>query len=865
MLTTFNKMRDQARFALHSFAKLLGEDYGSQPVSCVAQQKANESLNIDLPSFTSLLPYESIDETLLFINKQSAGFGMQIAPAAGADDSLVKAIAQMLKNKLAPNIDCTVLLYKHHYIQNALATSYQPILERGGIYAELAKQSINYHTNAAFNGYKNNRNVPAQLADYCCYLFCAAPSKEAQLQSLRLLRDDLESEFKAIGIQTARVDQEELQVILRTIVSPNLNSLAWPQIDNSNANNISDAIAHPASIYEVDDQNLAISLTDEEGLPINTKVVNCEIVGWSQSFALWQTPDLFANILRSEHGVPCPFVISITIRGTNQEKMKSLAKRKAKSLQKNANAFQTFLNPGMVDEARDWQLVHQEASKDNLHILPVFYNLILFTTKELEREHVAKAIAAYRQQGFTLQQARCTQWLRFLGSLPFILTEGLFNGLKTLGLIKKMTHFNIANLLPIVADFKGSKTGLLLPTCRNQINFLNTFDDKALPITNYNRLTIASPGSGKTLFEQAQILDGLSRGEIIFVIDVGDSYKHLCKLVGGTYIDASTLVLNPFTLFDFEGAVEIDGKKIENHNQIRDLLAIMASPFTPLSDVQRAWLLDAAIISWRKKSTKACMDDVLAALDELMQRERFVGDRRLSDLHLLLSCYGSGGIYGHIFNSATPLLNGSNFVVLEMGALESNKELATIIMFVMIVIIQGQFYHSDRRLKKRCIIDEAWRFLVSGSNPISADFIQQGFRTARKHNGGFAVITQLLTDTSATIQGQAIAASADTKIIMRQGNFQEYIEEHPKAFTPLQQAMISSFGEAKNQGFSEMMIKYGSLSTYHRFFADPFSRVLFSTAGDEFGEIEKMIADGISITEAVKVVAQKYYGDILCD
>ncbi|MDF1931738.1 hypothetical protein PGH45_19085 [Legionella pneumophila] len=62
-----------------------------------------------------------------------------------------------------------------------------------------------------------------------------------------------------------------------------------------------------------------------------------------------------------------------------------------------------------------------------------------------------------------------------------------------------------------------------------------------------------------------------------------------------------------------------------------------------------------------------------------------------------------------------------------MGELELNPELLTIVMFVMIVIIQGQFYHSDRRREKRCIIDEAWRFLARGSNPVCASFMSRAF------------------------------------------------------------------------------------------------------------------------------------------
>ena len=544
--------------------------------------------------------------------------------------------------------------------------------------------------------------------------------------------------------------------------------------------------------------------------------------------------------------------------------MKAKAKARAKSLSANNNAVQSFINPGIKEEAEEWQFVHEHASRGELHLLPSFYNLVLYTTDTKEREHVAKAISSFRQMGFTLSQSRCKQWLRFLASMPFMLTEGLFSSLELLGMTKKLSHTNIANLLPIVCDFKGARNGLIVPTFRHQLFHLDTFDDRVLPITNFNRLTVASTGAGKSFFEQAQILDGLSRGQQIFVIDLGGSYKHLCDLVGGSYIDASTLTLNPFTLFDFDGVTEIEGEMVNDYVQIRDLLAIMASPGEALGEVQKAWLLDAVLLCWKAHGRGAKMDDVLDALRGFLHHPESRNDRRLKDLLILLGKYGSTGIYGKMFNSDTPLLNGSNFVVLEMSALESNPELLTIVMFVMIVIIQGQFYHSDRKREKRCIIDEAWRFLKAGANPLTAGFIEQGFRTARKHTGGFAVITQNLLDTMNTIQGRAIAASSDTKIIMRQGSFKEFVEEHPTYFNPLEAEIIKSFGEAKTQGFSNLMIQFGTVTTFHRYFCDPFSRVLFSTSGDEVSDIESLIARNIPLADAVSQVAQKYYGEELC-
>jgi conjugal transfer ATP-binding protein TraC len=862
MQTMLNKWRDKSRELLFKASRILGETDSFKPSSLKDKRDALASLNVSLPAFQSLLPYETVDEEGFFVNRNSVGFGFNFAPVAGADEGLMKSMAELFKNKLPAGCDCTFMLFKHHYLAGDLSRGFSPILESGGIYAELARLSLDFHLKALKEGYPNSRNVPAQLADYQGYLFVSIKRQEDYQARLKKIRDDFISELKVAGFLYAPLSADEFCTLVRALVSPDLNEISWPKVLKNKDAFLSEQMANPSSVFSIDDSGIDVSFTKDDASLSSTRVVNCALTGLSkQPFALWQTPDFFANLLKPDQGIQCPFLISFTVRGMNQETMKSLAKRRAKSLNANANAIQSFLNPGLLDEASEWHLAYNESSKGDLHLLPVFYNLVLFTTKDLEREHVAKAISAYRQCGFTLTPSRLTQWLRFCGSLPFMLTEGLFDSLKILGLTHTMSHYNVANLVPVVADFKGSRTGLLLPTYRHQLFYYDPFDDKHLPITNYNRLTVASTGSGKSYLQQAMILDGLSRGDQIFVIDLGASYKNLCERVGGTYLDVTTLALNPFTLFDFDGVTDIKDQQINDYVQIRDLLALMASPNHPLDEVQRSWLLDATLMAWKKLGRGACIDDVLKALEELLESAQSRNDRRLKDLIVLLSKYGRDGIYGEMFNGVTPLFNGRKLTVLEMGGLGSNKELLTIVLFVMIVIIQGQFYQGDRRLRKQCVIDEAWRFLKDSTNPIAAEFIEQGFRTARKHSGGFSVITQNLMDTSNSVCGQAIEASSDTKIIMRQGNFKDYVARFPDAFTPLQQQMISSFGEAKMQGFSNLMIKYGNACTYHRYFSDPYSRVLFSTSGDEFGAVEAMVASGVSLTDAVSRISKELYGE----
>ena len=151
---------------------------------------------------------------------------------------------------------------------------------------------------------------------------------------------------------------------------------------------------------------------------------------------------------------------------------------------------------------------------------------------------------------------------------------------------------------------------------------------------------------------------------------------------------------------------------------------------------------------------------------------------------------------------------------------------------------------------------------MNGSNPIAADFIEQGFRTARKHNGGFGVITQYLNDTAGSIQGQAIAASSDLKIILRQGDFQDYLNKNPQRFTPLQEKMIASFGAVSGTGFSNVMLEAGEETvSFHRYFADPYSRVLFSSKGVEFERVKGLVESGVELEEAVHQVTSEFYGE----
>ena len=72
---------------------------------------------------------------------------------------------------------------------------------------------------------------------------------------------------------------------------------------------------------------------------------------------------------------------------------------------------------------------------------------------------------------------------------------------------------------------------------------------------------------------------------------------------------------------------------------------------------------------------------------------------------------------------------------------------------------------------------------------------------------------------------------------------------------------IKHFKEAKANGFSEFMLQLGKVQSFHRLFVDPFSRVMFSSAGKEFEAVKKYKDAGFSITESILKVAQENYAN----
>ncbi|HAH9887868.1 TPA: hypothetical protein HIF14_002190 [Escherichia coli] len=352
----------------------------------------------------------------------------------------------------------------------------------------------------------------------------------------------------------------------------------------------------------------------------------------------------------------------------------------------------------------------------------------------------------------------------------------------------------------------------------------------------------------------------LDSGGFAVVFDMGDGYKSLCENMGGVYLDGETLRFNPFA-----NITDID----QSAERVRDQLSVMASPNGNLDEVHEGLLLQAVRASWLAKKNKARIDDVVDFLKNARDNDQYVESptirSRLDEMIVLLDQYTANGTYGQYFNSDEPSLrDDAKMVVLELGGLEDRPSLLVAVMFSLIIYIENRMYRTPRNLKKLNVIDEGWRLLDFKNHKVG-EFIEKGYRTARRHTGAYITITQNIVDfdsDKASSAARAAWGNSSYKIILKQSakEFAKYNQLYPDQFLPLQRDMIGKFGAAKDQWFSSFLLQVENHSSWHRLFVDPLSRAMYSSDGPDFEFVQQKRKEGLSIHEAVWQLAWKKSG-----
>ena len=331
-------------------------------------------------------------------------------------------------------------------------------------------------------------------------------------------------------------------------------------------------------------------------------------------------------------------------------------------------------------------------------------------------------------------------------------------GKDSLRVHSKLNSSPLSSLFPFLSFDLTSDRGILYGINRHNASLV-LFDRFSLE--NYNSVTFAKSGSGKSYATKLEILRSLMFDTEVIVIDPENEYEYLSNAVGGRFFSISLSSehhINPFDLpppREDEAPADILRSNIIN---LVGLFRLMLGGLTPEEDaiVDRAITETYALKDINGSSDFTNMEPPLLSDFELV----LAGMEGSESLVQRLSKYTKGTWAGFI-NRPTNVDINKKFVAFSVRDMED--ELKPIAMY----IVTHYIWNSVRReLKKRLlVIDEAWWMMKSED---TASFLYSMAKRGRKYYLGLATITQDVDDFLSSPYGLPMITNSSIQILLKQ-------------------------------------------------------------------------------------------------
>jgi type IV secretory pathway VirB4 component len=327
-----------------------------------------------------------------------------------------------------------------------------------------------------------------------------------------------------------------------------------------------------------------------------------------------------------------------------------------------------------------------------------------------------------------------------------------------LNIHQKLNSEPLSSVFPFISSDLTSDKGILYGINRHNSSLV-IFDRFSLE--NYNSVTFAKSGSGKSYATKLEILRSLMFDTDVIVIDPEREYEFLAEAVGGRYFNISLSSdhhINPFDLpipHEDETAEDVLRSNIIN---LVGLFRLMLGGLTPEEDS----MVDRAI------SETYAIKDITAESDFSN-----IEPPLLSDFEMVLSGMdGSDSVVQRLVKYtrgswATFLNRPSNVDINKKFVVFSVRDMEDELKPVAMYIIMHFIWNAVRKnLKKRLlVVDEAWWMMKSED---TASFLYSIAKRGRKYYLGLATITQDAADFMKSPYGVPIITNSSIQLLLKQ-------------------------------------------------------------------------------------------------
>lgn len=322
----------------------------------------------------------------------------------------------------------------------------------------------------------------------------------------------------------------------------------------------------------------------------------------------------------------------------------------------------------------------------------------------------------------------------------------------------KFNSSPLSSFFPFTSFDLTQDTGILYGINRHNSSLI-LFDRFKLP--NYNSVTFATSGAGKSYTTKLEILRSLMFGTEVIVIDPEREYEYLAQATGGRYVNISLSSEHHLNPFDLPKPLPDENPRDVLRSHIIELVGmfrLMLGGLTPEED---------AIIDATLRETYA-LKDITGDADFSELQPPLLSDFEMvlagmegsESLVQRLSKYTTGTWSGFM-NEPTNVDINQKLLVFSIRDMED--ELKTVAMY----LVTNHIWNAVRReLKKRLlVIDEAWWMLKSED---TAAFLHNMAKRGRKYYLGIATITQDVDDFLRSPYGVPMITNSSIQLLMKQ-------------------------------------------------------------------------------------------------
>ncbi|MDO8604113.1 MAG: DUF87 domain-containing protein [bacterium] len=323
---------------------------------------------------------------------------------------------------------------------------------------------------------------------------------------------------------------------------------------------------------------------------------------------------------------------------------------------------------------------------------------------------------------------------------------------------KKINSEPLSSFFPFVSFDLTSDRGILYGINRHNSSLV-LFDRFSLE--NYNSITFAKSGSGKSFFTKLEILRSLMFDIDVIVIDPEREYESMAEAVGGRYFNISLNSehhINPFDLpvpREDESPADVLRANIIS---LVGLFRIMLSGLSPEEDA----IIDRAIAETYALKDITPDSDFTAIEPPLLSDFEMVlsGMEGAENILTKLTKYTRGSWAGFINQPSNVDIN-RKFIVFSVRDMED--DLKPVAMYLVTHFIWNAIRRTLR--KRLLVVDEAWWMMKSED---TAAFLYALAKRGRKYYLGISTITQDVNDFLKSPYGLPIMTNSSIQVLLKQ-------------------------------------------------------------------------------------------------